>query len=94
MGKDYVHYADPTIEPNRHQCQIYVALLFPDTQVDITQMENHALGILRRYTSGQRFHYFFGAAWSEFDVRSQAEWQSRVQLMMLAQQQPLQVDIQ
>ena len=94
MGKDYVHYADPTVEPNRHQCQIYVALLFPDAQVEITQMENHALGILRRYTSGQRFHYFFGAAWSEFDVRSQAEWQSRVQLMMLAQQQPLQVDIQ
>jgi hypothetical protein len=94
MGKDYVHYADPTVDPERHQCQIYSALLFPDTEVDIRQMESHALGILRNYQASQRFHYFFGAAWSEFDVRSQAEWQCRIDGFMQAQRNPLKIVIQ
>ena len=94
IGKDYVHYADPTVDPDRHQFQIYSALLFPDTEVDIKQMESHALGILRNYQDGQHFHYFFGAAWSEFDVRSQAEWQLRIEGFMASQRHPLQVTIQ
>ncbi len=94
IGKDYVHYADPTVDPDRHQFQIYSALLFPDTEVDIKQMESHALGILKNYQDGQRFHYFFGAAWSEFDVRSQAEWQLRIEGFMASQRHPLQVTIQ
>jgi hypothetical protein len=94
IGKDYVHYADPTVDPERHQFQIYSALLFPDTKVTIKQQENHALGILKNYQSGQRFHYFFGAAWSEFDVRSQAEWQLRIEGFMQARQQPLKVTVQ
>lgn len=94
IGKGYVHYADPTVDPDRHQFQIYSALLFPDTEVDIKQMESHALGILRNYQDGQRFHYFFGAAWSEFDVRSQAEWQLRIEGFMASQRYPLQVTIQ
>lgn len=94
IGKGYVHYADPTVDPDRHQFQIYSALLFPDTEVDIKQMESHALGILRNYQDGQRFHYFFGAAWSEFDVRSQAEWQLRIEGFMASQRHPLQVTIQ
>lgn len=94
IGKDYVHYADPTVDPDRHQFQIYSALLFPDTEVDIKQMESHALGILRKYQDGQHFHYFFGAAWSEFDVRSQAEWQLRIEGFMASQRHPLQITIQ
>jgi len=94
IGKDYVHYADPTVDPDRHQFQIYSALLFPDTEVDIKQKESHALGILRNYQDGQRFHYFFGAAWSEFDVRSQAEWQLRIEGFMESQRHPLLATIQ
>ena len=94
VGKDYVHYADPTIDPMRHQFLIYTALLFPDVKVTITQQESHALGILKGYTSDQRFHYFFGAAWSEFDVRSQAEWQSRIEGFMQARQHPLEITVQ
>ena len=93
MSKDYVHYADPTVDPERHQFQIYSALLFPDTEVQMKQMENHVLGIQKHSQQG-RFHYFFGAAWSEFDVRSQAEWQLRIEWFMLAQRHPLQVTIQ
>ena len=92
MGEDYVNYADPTVDPERHQFQIYTAMLFPDTKVSITQMENHALGILKNYRSGH-FHYYFGAAWSDFDVRSQEEWQSRIEGFMKAKKQPLIVTI-
>lgn len=92
ISKDYVHYADPTVDPERHQCQIYSALLFPDSEVHIKQMENHILGIRKNSQSG-RFHYFFGAAWSEFDVRSQAEWQQRIEWFMQSQHYPLQVTI-
>ena len=80
-GEGYIHYADPTVDPERHQFQIYVALLFPDQPVEITTMEGHGMGIIRNYQGG-RFHYWFGAAWSEFDVRTQAEWQSRIEGFM------------
>ncbi len=93
FGDGFVHYADPTIDPERHQSQIYVALLFPDTKVSIVQQEGHAIGILNDY-HGQRFHYFFGAAWSEFDVHSQQEWHCRIEGFMQKQRQPLQVEIQ
>lgn len=89
FGDNYVHYADPTVDPERHQYQIYSALLFPDTNVTMTLQESHALGILKHYQDSQRFHYFFGAAWSEFDVCSQGEWQCRIDDFMLARQHPL-----
>ena len=93
MGDGYIHYADPTVDPERHQFQIYSALLFPDQQVVITTKESHGVGIMKGYQSGQRFHYYFGAAWSEFDVRSQDEWQCRIQGFMQAKQHPLVVEI-
>lgn len=91
-GEGYIHYADPTVDPERHQFQIYVALLFPDRSVEITTMEGHGIGIMRNYQGG-RFHYWFGAAWSEFDVRSQAEWQARVEGFMQAIKQPLRIEL-
>ena len=103
-GSDYIQYADPTIEPDRYQTQVYVALLFPDQnatphsgqrseKVDIDIVQHHGVGILRHYTSNQRFHYFIGAAWSEFDVRSQDEWQCRINGFLQAKKQPLVVKI-
>ena len=92
-GVNYIQYADPTIEPDRYQTLVYVALLFPDQQVDIDVVQQHGVGIFRRYTSDQRFHYFIGAAWSEFDVRSQAEWQLRIDGFIQAKHSPLQITI-
>ncbi len=92
-GDGFVHYADPTVDPERHQSQIFVALLFPDASVRILQQESHALGVLENYQEG-RFHYFFGAAWSEFDVRSQQEWQQRIEAKMQGCHHPLQVSIE
>ena len=92
-GNGYIQYADPTIEPDRYQTQVYVALLFPDQQVDIDVVQQHGVGIMRHYTSNQRFHYYIGAAWSEFDVRSQGEWQLRIDGFMQAKKNPLQITI-
>ena len=92
-GDNYIQYADPTIDPDRYQTQVYVALLFLNQQVDIDVMQQHGVGILRRYTSNQRFHYFIGAAWSEFDVRSQGEWQLRINGFMQSKKNPLQVEV-
>jgi hypothetical protein len=92
VGDDYVHYADPTVDPERHQYQIFTALLFPDANVDIRQQDGHALGIWRTPAAG-RFHYFFGAAWSEFDVRSQGEWQLRIDGFMKAKREPLVITV-
>lgn len=92
-GNNYIQYADPTIEPERYQTQVYVALLFPDQNVNIDVVQQHGVGILRRCQSGQRFHYYIGAAWSEFDVRSQDEWQCRINSFMQTKQQPMQITI-
>jgi hypothetical protein len=92
-GENYIQYADPTIAPDRYQTQVYVALLFPDQKVEISELQQHAVGILRRYVSDQRFHYYIGAAWSEFDVRSQQEWQCRINGFLQAKQQPLRVEV-
>lgn len=93
VGDHYVHYADPTVDPERHQSQVYVALLFPDVPVEIVLQESHALGICRQYRTGERFRYYFGAAWSEYDIRSQKEWQLRIDGFLSAQKHPLQIKV-
>ncbi len=77
LGHDYVLYADPTDNPKVHQSQIYVGALFPNG-IDETKIlkgnKNHGLGILRQY-SGKPYTYYFGSAWSSYDVRTMTEWQ-------------------
>lgn len=100
-GPDYVQYADPTGDVQRHNCQIYVATVFPNG-VDETRFMpfpapvkgnvGHAVGIVNNYT-GKPYTYYFGAAWSEYDVRSQAEWQLRIDALRHALRQPLTVTI-
>lgn len=87
LGDDYLHYADPTVDAWRHNSQIYVGLVFPE-KVDVICMKpfpqpvginyGHGLGIIAGYT-GYRYSYAIGMAWSDFDVRSQQEWQLRLE---------------
>ncbi len=91
LGKDYVLYADPTDNPNLHQSQIYVAVLYPEG-VSETKMlkgeQNHGLGIVSKY-QGAPYTYYFGAAWSLYDVRSQAQWQMIADEFLSNLKQPL-----
>ncbi len=77
LGKDYVQYADPTDNPKVHQSQIYVATLFPygvDETTTLKGEQDHAIGIVRQYT-GQPYSYWFGSAWSSYDIHTQGQWQ-------------------
>ena len=76
LGKDYVLYADPTDNPEVHQSQIYVGTLFPEGVDETTKLMeklNHAIGIVRQY-KGSPYTYYFGSAWSNYDVRTLAHW--------------------
>ena len=98
MGTDCVLYADPTEAPQRHNSQIFVAALFHNG-VDRTRVLSsdnnirHALGIVDNY-DGHPYTYYFGAAWSLYDVRSVEEWQLRAKQFMLSLDSPLSISLQ
>jgi len=77
LGKEYVLYADPTDNPKLNQSQIYVGTLFPNGVKRTTTYKgnkNHGLGIVNKYL-GQNYTYYFGSAWSCYDVRTMEEWE-------------------
>ena len=77
LGQDYVLYADPTDNPKVHQSQIYVGALFPngvDETIMLNGRKNHGLGMIRQY-SGRPYTYYFGSAWSSYDVKTFTEWE-------------------
>ena len=102
IGKNYVQYADPTDQPERHGFQLYVAALFPDGAkcrkllYDKPEgaIAGHALGIIKVIKADQKYTYYFGSAWSEYDVRNQDEWQVRIDGFLNALDMPLVVTVE
>ena len=102
LAKDYVSYADPTDNIEVNNSQVYVGVLFPNG-VDNTYYQlfdkkhdgatGHALGLKRGLKDGEKYSYYFGAAWSKYDVRSYTEWQIRIKEYLEALQKPLDVTI-
>ena len=101
LGKDYVQYADPTDNVGYNNCHLYVAALFPNGSVTTKKLlfdqprggnEGHALGIVNDY-KGEPYTYYFGSAWSRFDVRTQAEWQQRIDWTLRSIREPLTVEL-
>jgi rhamnogalacturonyl hydrolase YesR len=77
LDKRYVLYADPTDNPKLHQSQIYVGTLFPNGVDEIVMLKgelNHGLGLVHHY-KGNPYTYYFGSAWSRYDVRTMKQWQ-------------------
>ncbi|MBR4898320.1 MAG: DUF4861 family protein [Prevotella sp.] len=102
LGKDYVQYADPTDNVGYNNCYLYVAALFPNGNVTTKKVlfdqpkggnEGHALGIVSDY-KGEPYSYYYGSAWSRYDVRTQAEWQQRIDWTLRSMRQPLTVKIE
>ena len=103
LGKDYICYADPTDNQEINQSQVYVGVLFPDG-IDHTYYQlfdkkhdgatGHALGLKLGLKNNEKYSYYFGAAWSKYDVRSYAEWQLRIQNSLISLKTPLKVEIQ
>ena len=101
LGKNYVQYADPTDNTWFNNCYLYVAALFPEGNVTTQKLlfgqpkngnEGHALGIVDDYR-GQRYSYYFGSAWSRYDVRTQGEWQQRIDWTLRSLRQPMTVEM-
>ena len=96
LGKDYVLYADPTDNPKINQSQIYVGTLFPEGVDETTKLsgnKNHAIGIVRQY-AGKPYTYYFGSAWSKYDVKTMAEWQLLASSYLYNIKNPLITDVQ
>ena len=102
FAKDYVSYADPTDNQEINQSQVYVGVLFPNG-IDNTYYQlfdkkhdgatGHALGLKRGLKNQEKYSYYFGAAWSKYDVKSYAEWQIRIKEYLDALKTPLKVEI-
>lgn len=102
FAKDYVSYADPTDNIEVNNSQVYVGVLFPEG-IDHTYYQlfdkkhdgatGHALGLKRGLKNGEKYSYYFGAAWSKYDVRSYAEWQIRIKDYLDALKNSLQVEV-
>ena len=102
FAKDYVSYADPTDNIEVNNSQVFVGVLFPEG-IDHTYYQlfdkkhdgatGHALGLKRGLKNQEKYSYYFGAAWSKYDVRSYAEWQIRIKDYLDALKNPLQVEV-
>ena len=102
FAKDYESYADPTDNVEVNNSQVFVGVLFPEG-IDHTYYQlfdkkhdgatGHALGLKRGLKNQEKYSYYFGAAWSKYDVRSYAEWQIRIKDYLDALKNPLQVEV-
>lgn len=102
IGKNYVQYADPTDKPDVQYYTLFVAAVFPNgAETKFLKMKKeeadavgHAIGIKKDLKSGERYTYYFGSAWSCYDVRTQREWQCRIDELLNGLQHPLIVNVQ
>ena len=102
FAKVYVSYADPTDNIEVNNSQVFVGVLFPEG-IDNTYYQlfdkkhdgatGHALGLKRGLKNGEKYSYYFGAAWSKYDVKSYAEWQIRIKEYLDALKTPLGVEV-
>ena len=83
--------------PDKHQSQIFVAVAFPEGNATITRLSptaptnaGHAVGLVRQY-QGKPFTYYFGAAWSDYDIPTFEEWQLHVKQFLRRHEMPLTV---
>ena len=95
LDKRYVLYADPTDNPQVHQTQIYVGTLFPNGIDETLRLEGelpHAIGILRQY-SGKSYTYYFGSAWSNYDIHTMVQWQHAADEYLHHLSNPLKIEL-
>lgn len=103
LAADYVAYADPTDNPTKQNFQIYTGVVFTDkvktelltngTNSDTSKgIAGHAVGY-KTIKPNDKFTYYFGSAWSKYDVRNFNEWQARINTFIGSINQPLTVSV-
>ena len=102
LGSDFLLYADPTDDMRDNTSQLYVGVLFPKRINEIKKLmypkpqgfnAGHLIGIVRGLRNNERYTYYFGSAWSRYDVKSLNEWRVRAQEFLLSLKNPLKVEI-
>ena len=102
LGSDHVLYADPTDNVRVNNCQLFVGVIYPDGISETKKQlyaqqangnEGHAIGVLHGY-KGEEYTYYFGSAWSKYDVRTMDEWQQRARWTLRNLREPLAVSIE
>lgn len=53
----------------------------------------HVIGIKRGLMAGERYSYYFGSAWSCYDVQTEEEWELRIHQFLRGLYAPLEVSI-
>lgn len=101
LGKDYVLYADPTdnVKRNKHT-KVFVAVLFPQGVSQTCYLPGkakggatgHALGVVDNY-QGEPYTYWFGSAWSGWEVKTQEQWQLCVEQQLKTLEVPLSISV-
>ena len=102
LGKDFIQYADPTDNINANNCELYIACLFPGSDVKTfvgtpkpyktEAAVPHALAVTE-IKAGNHWVYYAGTAWSKYDVRNQREWQCRIATTLESLRYPLKVTV-
>ena len=97
----YVAYADPMDHPEAMNGQIYIACLFPEGLKSVEYVPlaqetaggvGHAVGLCG-YEPGRPFVYYFGSAWSKYDVPGFSVWEALLARYARALKAPLQVTV-
>lgn len=89
LGKDFIVYDDPTDSYERHNFQIYVAAIFPESGVKtrfVPDMEHlkqgiygNAVGVKRGVKAGEKWSYWFGASWCQGGTPDHDFWIMQVE---------------
>ncbi len=89
LTKTYMAYNDPTDSAEKHNFQIYVAAIFPDSDVKTRFVKDdqhlrqgiygNAVGVKRGLASGQKFTYWFGASWCQSGTPDSDFWKMQIE---------------
>ena len=99
--KAYVAYADPMNHPEAMNGQTYIACLFPEglESVKYVPMAQETAGGIGHvagfcdYEPGRPFVYYFGSAWSKYDVPDFSVWKTLLGRYLHRLEVPLNVSV-
>ncbi len=100
-GDGYVAYADAMDHPEAQNGELYLGCLFPEKLQTVRYIPleketagavGHVVGITD-YQPGSTFTYYFGSAWSKYDVPTLDDWQAGLRRYGRTLQQPLEVTV-
>ncbi len=88
----YIAYADAMDTPEGQNGELYIACLYPGQMKKLRRLgDSHVIG-QTTCRPGEPFVYYFGTAWSRYDVPTMAVWQTLLEGYARNLRQPLQVE--